>query len=871
MPPPFVLPLSRSTEPSLVGGKAASLARLIAAGVYVPDGCCVTTHAYEHCLASLGFAAADRWRDALRRSGDERREDLRRCREIIRRSQLEGLVAMLLDVLAANNGIKERRWAVRSSATNEDTAHASAAGLYHTALDVRWASIAGGITDVWASLWEERVVEYMLNTGRDDAPPAMAVIVQPLLQAAIAGVATSIDPVTGHARHVTINAVHGLGLPLVDGRMAPHQYVVDVQFGRVIRHIAADQHERLVVAAGGIAMEPIPSADRDRPLLSDSRLLEVAALVKRIEEVLRTPVDVEWAVEAERVWTLQARPLTAVSAASEITNDDCEWSRANFKETLPELPSPMGLSFLERFMDIYIVAKYRWLGCRIPSRLSPVRVFAGRPYLNVTLFHVLVAQLGGDPSLNAEHMGGTPVRSAPAVQPLPWSVRLRAGWLMWREMRRVFRRSAGSFGDMKALASRYSREGVRAFSLAEAQDRLVELGRWLDSREVTFGIAAGAGQCLQVFSRILPRWLGTDWRRLLNDSLQGQGTVISAQQIVRIAELVQAAGKDPVACHVFRAGWTPGHYRRSFGGSPFVSAFDRYLEDYGHRGVGESDIMSARLADQPEALLHVIKSQLEGASATLEQISSRQEATRKHALAAIRARCGRRLDRWLIFRWWHRRLSRFFSLREANRHHLMWYSLAARHLLLRAGELLADRGVLVSAEDIFFLRLEELEALDDASTDTWANRIEKRRAEREQWTAGPAPDVIRSWEDPVDRLLNPPLKRDLALHGLPISSGMVTGPVRFVKTTADWSRIRSGDIIVAPVIDPGMAPLFGIAGGLIVEMGGTLSHGAIIAREYGLPAIANVSRAMSLLSENEEVTLDAAKGIVRREKAASGP
>jgi pyruvate,water dikinase len=412
---------------------------------------------------------------------------------------------------------------------------------------------------------------------------------------------------------------------------------------------------------------------------------------------------------------------------------------------------------------------------------------------------------------------------------------------------------------------------VKALSLAETQSRLDELGRWLDSREVTFAIAAGAGQCLQVFSRILPRWLGEDWRRLLNESLQGQGTVISAQQILRIAHLIQAAREDAVACHVFRAGWPPGEYRRSFAGTRFLLAFDRYLDDYGHRGVGESDIMSARLADQPEALLHVIKNQLDGAPATPEQVSTRQEAIRNRALATIRRRCGWRVDRWLIFQWWHRRLCRLFSLREANRHHLMWYSLAARRLLLHAGELLADRGIFGRPDDVFFLRLDELEALNHASPDAWAKRIEERRAEREHWRTVPAPDVIRSWEDPDERLLEPSMDQDLVLRGLPISSGIVTGTVRFVRTTADWSRIQSGDIIVAPVIDPGMAPLFGIAGGLVVEMGGTLSHGAIIAREYGLPAVANVCRGMSLLSENDQVTIDAGNGVVRRIKAASGP
>jgi pyruvate,water dikinase len=665
-----------------------------------------------------------------------------------------------------------------------------------------------------------------------------------------------------------------LGQPLVDGTVTPDQYLVETLDGqprRVIRRIPGHQHERLVTVTGGIAMEPVPRLERTQPPLSDQQLFEVAAVTTRIERIFQRPVDVEWAIDRERLWALQARPVTAVQGRSDPTNEESEWSRANFKETMPELPSPMGLSFLEHFMDAHIVSHYRRLGCRIPPGLRAVRVYAGRPYLNVTLFHMLVGQLGGDPSLNAEHMGGDPIQSAPPVQQLGWPALLRAGWLMWREMRRVLRESPEVFAEMKALASRYSRERVQSMSLAEVGARLDELGRWLERREMTFAIAVGTGQCLQACSRLLPHWLGPDWRRLLNESLQGQGTVISAQQILDIAALVSLVRKDVALSHALKNGWEPGRARQNSEGARFVSVFDRYLEDYGHRAVGESDVMSPRLADQPEALLEVIKTQLEGPSATPEELMRRQRMVRDQALGTIRGRCGWRVDRWFVFRWWYRRLCRFFSLREANRHHLMWYSLAARRLLLHLGELLVDRGVFTHKEDIFFLSLREREAMEKAPTETWAALVKARRAELEYWKTLKVPDVIHGWDDPQPESHESLPEAHGVLRGIPVSSGTVSGPVRFVRGTMDWSRVRRGDIIVAPVIDPGMAPLFGIAGGLIVELGGTLSHGAIIAREYGLPTVANVVQAMARLSEGEHVSLDAAQGVVRRRAATSGP
>jgi len=850
MADPLVLSLSRCNDSSLVGGKASGLARLLAAGLAVPDGCCVTIRAYEQSLASLGFDPLERWRIALGLMGEDRRRELQGCQAAIRCSDLSGILQCVWEELRRVAGAGERQWALRSSASNEDSVQTSAAGLYRTVLGVQREDLARGIIEVWASLWEERVFEYAAKSGTASLPPSMAVVIQLLLEPTIAGVAYSIDPVTGRDSHVTVSAIRGLGQLLVDGTVTPDQYLVETIDGqprRVIRRIPGQQHERLVASVAGTAMEPVPWLERKQPPLSDQQLFEVAAVTKRIERIFERPVDVEWAIDRERLWALQVRPVTAVQVSSDPTNEESEWSRANFKETMPELPSPMGLSFLEHFMDAYILSPYRRLGCRIPSGLRSVRIYAGRPYLNVTLFHMLVGQLGGDPGLNAEHMGGDPIQSAPPVQPLGWPALLRAGWLMWREMRRVLRESPVVFAEMKALAARYSRERVQPMSLTDVGARLDELGRWLEGREMTFAIAAGTGQCLQAFSRLLPGWLGPDWRRLLNESLQGQGTVVSAQQILRIADLVELARKDVALSNALKRGWDPDRARQSFEGTPFLSAFDRYLEDYGHRTVGESDIMSPRLADQPEALLEVIKTQLEGPSAMPDELIRRQRTVRDHALGTIRARCGWRFDRWLVFLWWYQRLCRFFSLRESNRHHLMWYSLAARRLLLHLGELLIDRGVFTHKEDIFFLTLLEREALEKVSTETWSELIHARRAEREYWKTLKVPDVICGWDDPQTESHESLPEGDGLLRGIPVSSGLVSGPVRFVRGTTDWSRVRRGDIIVAPVIDPGMAPLFGIAGGLIVELGGTLSHGAIIAREYGLPTVANVVPAMARL------------------------
>ncbi len=686
---PSILLLSQCKDVDLAGGKAVGLAQLIKAGFSVPQGCCVTTEAYTQCLHASGFIEAVEWQKVCALSGIERASALADCRNRIRQVETSHLAAQCLTSLQALSPPPNERWAVRSSATNEDLAHTSFAGLYRTHLGVTLSDIDATIKDLWASLWEERVVSYKAQQSNHTAP-RMAVVIQPMVEAQSAGVAYSIHPVTGRSNQVTINAVPGLAAPMVDGTVKPNQYVVEMTDGgqpnRVRRRILARKSERLMVSEEGLRADPLNEAAQVQSSLTDVQLFSLARTAKQIEQAFGHPIDLEWAFDTRQLWIVQARPIAAVRPSSGLTNDDCEWSRTNFKETLPELPSLLSLSFLERFMDAYILSHYRRLGCRIPDELTSVRVLKGRPYLNVTLFHLLIAQLRGDPSMNNEQMGGEPLQTVPGVQPLGGLAFLRAGWMMWAEMLRVQRHGPQLFEEMKTLAVTYRRDRILHLSVEELVLQLDRLGPWLEGREVTFGIAGGVGQCLQIFSQYLPQWLGPDWRSLLNAALQGQGTVISAQQILRLAELTDIARTEPMTDMFLRSEpWGPLTFRTSLAGTKFLHAFDRYLEDYGHRAVGESDVMSPRLADNPESILAIVRAQLISAAPSQETIRSRQDKTKASALAEIKRRIGWRLDRWAIFLWWYRRLCRFFALREANRHHLMHYSAAIRTLLLRLG------------------------------------------------------------------------------------------------------------------------------------------------------------------------------------------
>ncbi len=874
---PLLLPLASCTQPSLVGGKALGLARLLAEGFPVPSGLCVTTEAYDHALRAPGFSPTEQWQAALQSSWTERQRILSHCRTIIQNHDIVGLTSQIIEQVRRLDLPLSGLWAVRSSATNEDGAHASFAGVYRTRLGIPLKELGSAVKDLWLSIWDERVLNYHIASGLGGAPPAMAVVIQPLLEAQAAGVAYSVHPLTGRATQVMINAVAGLAVALVDGSATPDQYVVEIaensQPIRIVERTIVGQTQAQRMTDQGIQATPLSDKAVGRATLSDDQLFALARAARQIEQVFGHPVDLEWLFDERGLWWLQARPISGLAGPRQLTNDDCEWSRANFKETLPELPSPLGLSFLEQFMERYIVAPYRRLGCQIPEGISSVRVFKGRPYINMTLFYSLIAQLRGDPSSMTEQMGGESITRVPDVRPLGWLAVIRAGLAMLLEMRKAVRYGPVWFADMKVMATEHRVERLCTVSGEEIALRLDAIGQWLDEHELTFGIVGGVAQCLQALGGLLPRWLGEDWRALLNGALQGQAAVISAQQIVRLAELAELIRRDPSVTYLFTAEeWNPVEVLRLREGTDVLRAFNRYLDDYGHRGVGESDVMSPRFADRPELLLTVLRTQiLAPTSTTPTDILQRQTAVREQALAEIRSRLGWRFHRWAVFSWWYRRLCRFFALREANRHHLMYYSALARRLLLRLGDCLVERGTFSSREDIFYITINERTELLSRRSSDWRGLIEARRAERSCFATTSVPDTIRDWRavlsgsDAASAVIPKGI-----LRGTPISGGKVAGPVRFVRSMEDWSRVSHGDILVVSVIDPGMAPLFGVAAGLIAEMGGTLSHGAIIAREYGLPAVANVPGILARLKEGDRVSVDAEQGeIIVQERAGN--
>jgi rifampicin phosphotransferase len=875
MHPPYLLDLEASGDRALCGGKASGLAALLRHGFHVPPGVCVTTRAYVDALEAAQLNPTEQWAQVKHTSGTDRDKFLKEYRTriaslTIPHGILQPLESALDHIVQAFTSDPAVLWAVRSSATNEDDAARAFAGLYRTLLGVPRSTIPAAITECWASLWAIAAWSYSTRGEHQLNVPAMAVIVQPLLFPRAAGVAYSHHPVTRARGDVVINAVLGLAEPLVGGAVTPDCYIVRMGSGTdapqmLERHVVPKFTARRRTA-GAVHDTTLSIPNQEQPSLTDEEAFALAGLTKEVEQAMNHPVDVEWAIDEQGIWLLQARPIpqSAVRPALGILIEStCAWSRANFKETLPDLPSPVGLSFLRQFMETHIVRHYLQLGCSLPAGISSIRILHGRPYINVTLLQIFMAQLGGDPALVAEQMGGD-APAPPAVKRLPWWTLLRAGLLMEWKIRQAARRAPRWFEDMTRMAEDQQGDAMDSLSPLELLSRLDRLGERLSSRDLTFAIVAGVSQGFYALQRLLQRRIGDDWRSLLNAALQGSGTVISARQILWLAECADIAREEPAAAEFFYAEpWKPEQFRDKLAGTRFLHAFDGYLAEYGHRAVAESDVMSPRFSEVPDDVLGVVRGHMIAPpSFAMRDIRRRQSDARERALRHMRTAFGWRYHQWACVRWWHARLSRFLALREANRHYLMCLTSAVRQLLLMMGRQFASSGVLNQQDDIFFLTNDEIRTLVSGNAENWISVVESRRAERARDALQEAPDFIMEHGQAVQLADSLKATSGQVLHALSISSGVVSGPVRLVRSQEDFRNVQRGDIVVTAVLDPGMAPLFGLAGGLIVEMGGILSHGAIIAREYGIPTVANIHGVTRLLQDGQRLILNADTGQV---------
>ena len=819
---PLVLPLADARDSAVVGGKAINLARLINASFPVPDGFVVTTHAFRHAQHDTGTMPAE----------------------------VAGAIKEAYEAIGAPIV------AVRSSATAEDLDDASMAGQYETYLDLQGEqSVLDAVVKCWASINSPRVCAYLKEHDIPREHVAMAVVVQELIPAEKAGVLFTANPRTGSRNELLLEASWGLGETVVSGMVQPDTLILDRATGALKSCAIADK--QIWIAPGSGESRDVPEDKRKIGCLNSKEVLELWKLGLKVMDHFDSPQDIEWAVAGERVYLLQSRSVTTLEDAeayeqllSDVRaqlraarkNGRGDWVRHNIGETLP-LPTPLTWSVIRRFMSGSggFGQMYKRVGFE-PSeevcRDGFLDLVGGRIYMDLSrapdmFFEAFPYKYDLDLLRSSPDAAQGPptVPSKSFLAQLSTARRLKVVNENLTVLARDFDRELSE--NIIPKFEQYVRNEKTADIAALSTSQWLEL--WADrEKQVLESFAPDsllpsllAGMALDNLKCFIREYFWDEDADALAGEFSAGGpgdlTLAASQHLHDIAE-----GKSSV---------------------------EQWIEKYGHRAPDEFDLGAPRWRETPELLARLAE-HMKGSTAPLERHKARADDIMgrvEQLKASLPATRREEFDEHLAM------VHRYIRFREDAKHYLMLGYDLLRDMLLDAGRRL-DIGDGASLMDI--------EELHDALVSGIAplHLIEKRRELRMAQRRLTLPDVIT--ETDLETLGEAPaFSGGDRLDAFVLSGGTCSGPARIVHSPQEAGDLGSGYVLVCPSTDPSWTPLFVGACGVVLERGGTLSHGAVVAREMGLPAVV-LAGATSLLDEDEEIAIDAQQGAVLRRSAS---
>ena len=839
-----VLDLADARDFAFAGGKAVNLAELLGAGFPVPDGFCVGTPAYAQAADTAGIAAL---LDA---------PDLPvRARDALLATPIPDDVAAAVTAayLALGEAVPV---AVRSSATAEDLPGASFAGQQDTYLNVVGVdAVLDAVRRCWASLWTDRAVAYRADAGIPHAGTQLAVVVQRMVDAQAAGVLFTADPISGRRSRSVLDAAPGLGDAVVSGAVDPDHWVVD---GRTITSGPA---------AGGC--------------LTDRQVRDLVELGRRVEAHFGAPQDIEWALDGEgTLWLTQSRAITTLYPVPPQRRPGLRVHlNASLAQGLTRPITPMGLS-------AFRVVGASLAGLATGKPVDPMQGPAGfgiagdRAFIDITavlrnpvgrkavpaIFSVMEARsavvvrelLAAEPSL-APTRSALPGALAFARPVLRILLRYRVPALIALALARpaAARKVVAARGDQ--LRARLA-EPVTGDGHARLAHVVTMLRAVPPIMPRTVPAAAGGFLALGLARRVAGPDLDA---QAVHEVLRGLPHNVTTDMDLELWAL--ATRLDQASTAALHAA-PPAELAERFHARALPPVLQRelaaFLAEHGHRTAAEIDLGMPRWSDDPTQVLGSLANYLritdptDHPDARFARGAAAAEAAVAQVVGEVRRRS--RVRAW-VTGLALRRTRQLAGMRETHKDYLVRVLAHARAQLAILGAELAGRGLLAAADDVFFLELREVAAALDGTDQR--GLVADRRAEYDrELRRRHIPRVLLSdgTEPEAEHAAPAP---EGALVGVPASAGTVTGVVRVVLDPAD-AHLEPGEILVAPSTDPGWTPLFLTAGGLVMEMGGSNSHGAVVAREYGIPAVVGVPDATARLQTGQTVTVDGAAGTV---------
>jgi rifampicin phosphotransferase len=847
------------TQVAVVGGKGAHLGELSQLeGIRVPPGFCVTTNAFRRIMAQA--PSIDDLLDRLSRLNPDDRDAIRTLSAEIRRT-LEG-IAIPEDLAAAITRSVTRlgeqaAYAVRSSATAEDLPTASFAGQQDTYLNVVGpAAILQHVSRCWASLFTERAVTYRRRNGFDHGKVHMAVVVQQMVFPQAAGILFTADPVTSNRKIANVEASFGLGETLVSGLANADVYKVG--YGEVIaKAVATKQLAIHASPAGGTHEQAIEAERQEQPALTDTQVVRLAQLGRRIEAHFGRPQDIEWCLADGRFQIVQSRPITTlfpIPAASDHENH--VYVSVGHQQMMTDPMKPLGLSLWQL------------------TALRPMYEAGGRLFVDVTRDMASPAGRAGHlkalgrsdpligdalqtilergdfiPTLPDEDSDRTPAGGPPA--PIETDPAIVA---------ELIERNQASIATLKGEIRTKSGPALLDFILADVQ----ELKRILfDPR--SFQVFMAAMEATWWLNEQLQAWLGEkNAADTLTQSVPHNVTSEMGLALLDVADVIRPHPNVVAFLQHVEDESFLDELPTLAGGREARDAIRAYLEEYGMRCVGEIDITRPRWSERPTTLVPMILGNIknfEPGAGERRFEQGRQEACKKERelLAGLRAlpdgerkadEAKRMIDR----------VRTFIGYREYPKYGMVSRYFVYKQALLEEAERLMHGHVLGEKEDIFYLTLQELH--DVVRTHQVDDQLIRQRKDAfRSYQALTPPRVLTSDGEVIAGTYRRDDVPAGALVGLPVSAGTIEGRARVILDIAQ-ADLEAGDILVTAYTDPSWTPLFVAIKGLVTEVGGLMTHGAVIAREYGLPAVVGVEHATQLIRDGQRIRVHGTDGYV---------
>jgi phosphoenolpyruvate synthase/pyruvate phosphate dikinase len=862
----YIIHLSESQATlAVVGGKGTSLARLYAAGLPVPDGFNITTEAYRKFVR--GNDLQNVVREAMAAIDTSKPASLEAASSRIRERFMAALIPpeIASEVINAYSDLPGQNpaVAVRSSATAEDLPEASFAGQQETYLNVNGpAAVLEATKKCWASLWTARAIGYRARQNIDPDLVALGVVVQLLVPAEASGILFTANPVNGNPKQVVINAAWGLGEAVVGGMVTPDTLVMDKVNGHIIDQTIADKRVMTVGVNGGTQEQPVPDSLKQVPVLDHEAASALNRFAIRIEKLYERPMDIEWALADGKLYIVQARPITALPTPQ--ATEAFEWG----------LPDPKGHYMRSSIVEL------------LPDPLSPLFATLGMQAIQDGINRMMQDLFNIKPELLTDFMltiDGYAYQKA-SFTTYQW-------WV-------ILSRMIPSFGRML-------REGVPYWRNV-AHPRYVEVtDRWREKNITGLKpgeLFTGINELMDAFAHHLAALMASTMgpsagseglftkvyeKTALRPGDPSAPTFLMGFESIPIKaemalfDLAQWCERKPGLCAyltatpraVIAAKWDrddPPAEVSTEDWHEWQVRFRDYLNHYGY-SIYDMDFSKPLPLDDPGPIIENLKIFISGEGKNPYKRQQTYAERREAAVANARARL-RGIKRWSFekaLKWAQSQA----PLREDGIAEIGLAYPALRRMLKELGNRFVAAGAIQHPDDIYWLEADEVRsavlALEHGETlENKGRAIQERKAlwqMRKQLS--PPPQL-----PPGKKLLGMDVEGILAMssdgpqgntiRGVAASPGKVTGIACVLHGPEDFDQMQAGGILVASITTPAWTPLFALASGIVTDIGGPLSHGSIVAREYGIPAVLGTGVATRFIQNGQCITVDGNTGVV---------